>query len=68
MMSYGQSSRVAVYILTPEPKGLQYVTMIALISTLSKRLHHSGGYSIFIDLGQVVLACDVDVIEYEWKD
>jgi hypothetical protein len=27
-----------------------------------------GWYSIFIDLGQVVLACDVDVIEYEWKD
>lgn len=26
------------------------------------------GYSLFINLGPVVLACNVDVIEYEWKD
>ena len=31
-----------------------------------------GGYSLYIDLysaskGHVILACDVDVIEYEWK-
>lgn len=59
--------------LTDSLSDENYSTLLNLTNSKLEYIDHHvgygyGGYSIYIDLGHVVLACDVDVIEYEWKD
>lgn len=64
--------------LTDESTDKNHSTLLNLTKSGLEYIDHHvgygyGGYSLFIDLysatkGHVVLACNVDVLEYEWKD